>query len=170
MAGKRGLSLLEILMVVGILAIVSSAAVPYAEITFVRGKESELQANLALLRGAIKQWRVDCEAAATRRGRETVASMQECYFYPASLNYLTVASTTYIPAKNMANQSVAFNFNHPAYLAVVPTDPFVGYATWTLTFASPGMSLGIIDVSPVADPTTRRGFTDAIDGTKYQDW
>jgi len=168
-------------MVVGILAIVSSAAVPYAEITFIRGKESELQSNLTTIRSAIQRWHDDCAAQLVAKsptgypggGRQAWLDLQDCFLYPADLSYLTLASNTYVQGKHQNGVTpINFTFSHPAFLREVPVDPFVGYATWTPLVATAVGSpfAGIIDVSPVADPTTRRGFTDAIDGTKYQDW
>lgn len=169
-SGRAGLTVLEILVVVGILALLASAAVPYAELTFVRGKESELENSLAQIRQAIKLWEQDCRAAASRAGRP-YPPVHDCYFFPDSLTALTQAAATPIAATKMDGTAHNFTFYHQPYLKEIPVDPFVGYATWTLHFASQTVPpKGIIDVSPVADPATRRGFVEAIDGTRYSDW
>lgn len=181
MRRNAGLTLTEMMIVIMIIGVVSMGAVPIAEMSFIRLKESELQDNLQKLRNAISQWRRDCEAAVIRQqGQETMLTIPDCNLYPPGITALAQAKT--FPVLNASSEHVATFYSHP-YIDKVDIDPFIGNPTWLEWYASGTIvsvisqgiveqagGIGVYDVSPATDTARRRGFDTALDGTKYKDW
>lgn len=169
---------MEILVVVTILGILAVSSVPFAELTFVREKESEFSDNLRTIRKAIRQWKKDFEQRLVQQlSRDALNQVAEELTYPPDLGSLTktLAYTVPVGAKT-------FTFYHPAYLRAIPPDPFIGApiwvqhynsndsaAVWSMGNFTGGVGTGVFDISP-ATGTIRRGFDQAVDGTLYQDW
>ncbi len=189
-----GFTIMELIVVVAILGVISLAAVPFAELSFIRLKEAEFQTNLDNIRIAIQTWRQDCETSVLRqfsnRGQPTtdVGTMPDSLFFPPSIDLLAkppaggiilyyppgVATATFYPRK---------------YLNRLPDDPFVGGQCWVQHYASAAAGYnpssiysqgvitpavnngtGVFDVSAIPATDTRRGFVQAIDGSRYEDW
>ncbi len=185
MAGKRGFSLFEMLIVVAIMGVVALAAVPVAEIAYVKTQETQLENSLDSVREAIMLWERDCRnavAAQLSDGYTLLFTIPDSRLYPPGLEDLVKPNPNYsIYDRN--NTGVATFFPKP-YLIAIPADPFVGAAEWVVHCASgtnpgtytsgittlPAAHVGVMDISCVTDPVKRRGFVTAIDGTKYQDW
>lgn len=192
---RRGLTLIELLIVLFILAILSMSLVPTAEIVTVRLLETDLQNNLRLLRRAIGNWHDDCEkaierdlrAAGVANVRATLLSIPDCFFYPPDIGSLTKtdAYTVYDGGGNYMG-----TFNPRAYLKTVPNNPFLQAPVWTQHYASATpvtttstftqglidpptvhtIASGVFDVSVPPATATMRGFVQALDGTYYRDW
>ena len=193
MSGKRkkGFSLFEMLLVVAMIGLISTAAVPVAELMFIKTKENELEANLAQIRQAIKLYKRDCRNVILKqlqKGYGDLHKVPDSEFYPRSLISLMNPSIL-IGGKHSINdpQGGTVDFYPKPYLNSIPVDPFVGAATWKVHYASgttptifeggdivgpiPADHVGILDVSPVDNTgNRRRGFVQAIDGTNYTDW
>jgi len=181
MRNAKGLTIIEILVVVVIIGIVSYGVVPVAEISFIRFKEGELQQSLQNIRSAISRWRRDCELAARRAPGVDVFKIPDCRLYPPSIASLTKAQPFTI--YDDAGLATATFYPRP-YLEKIDLDPFVGSPMWFQWYASgtvevstystgivtPGEGIGVYDVSPHSDPVVRRGFVTALDGTSYADW
>ena len=60
MGRQRGITFIELLMVIAIVAILASAALPLSKMTVVRSKEIELRSGLRTIRAAIDAFRKDC--------------------------------------------------------------------------------------------------------------
>ena len=189
---KKGFSLIEMLVVVTIVGILATAAVPVAEISFVSLKESELNDNLATIRQAIQTWRKDCQIAAERQvgSKAAIFDAPDALMYPPSIfdlakpkasGYTFSWTAHLLPGE--PTETVTF-YPHP-YLTFIPKDPFVGSPIWTEYFASgaatityyapgneptPALCSGVFDISPVASTTLRHGFIQAVDGTYYANW
>lgn len=184
MTGNRtGFTLFEMLIVVVIIGVIALAAVPVAELTFIKTKETELELALERLRLAIKLFKRDARIAlAKQTDFNTMISVPESNLYPTDLTIL-VKPPGIFNIRDNANNIVAEFYPKP-YIDRIPEDPFVGGAVWLLHYASgtstveyiqsdpvpPANHVGIFDISCITDPVRRRGFTQAIDGTKYQDW
>jgi general secretion pathway protein G len=180
-ARRHGLTIVEILVVVAIIGVLSMAIVPVAELSFIRLKEAEFEENLKTIRGAIQQWRRESERALWRAGlsRAVISALPDCYLFPPDIGSLTKAIPYVIPG------SGGVTFFPKPYLTAIPYDPFVGGAVWTQFYASgtatttyrfgtieptANVGTGVFDISGHPEPSVRRGFTEAIDGTQYADW
>lgn len=189
MTGKNsGFTLIEMLIVVVIIGVISLSAVPVAELTFIKTKETELENNLERIRHAIKLFKRDARIALARQASyDTMISVPESQLYPPSMGAIASPSLWLAGGKHEIKDSlgnVVAEFYPKPYLDGIPLDPFVGGAVWLVHYASgtltaeysqgtvtdPADHVGIFDVSCITDPVRRRGFVQAIDGTKYQDW
>ncbi len=173
------------LIVVAIMGVIALAAVPVAEITYIKTQETLLENNQDAIREAIMLWKRDCRNALVAQisgGYSAILTVSDSELYPPSLEVLANPAPSY-PIRDRSNMVVA-NFYPKPYLNAVPGDPFVGAAEWVVHCASgttpgtytagittlPADHVGVMDISCVADPAKRRGFVMAIEGTKYEDW
>lgn len=179
---QAGFSLMEILVVVTILGILAVSSVPFAELTFIREKESEFNENLQTIRKAIRSWKRDFEQRLVQQmSRDALNQVREELTYPPDLGSMTKTLPYTVPIYDGV-ATKTFTFYHPAYIRVIPPDPFIGAPVWIQhynsndtstvwsmgTFAG-GVGTGVFDIS-AATGTIRRGFDQAVDGTFYQDW
>ncbi len=188
---RKGFSLFEMLLVVALIGVISTATVPVAELMFIKTKETELENNLAQIRQAISLWKRDCRNAVVRQyGYNNLYLIPDSNLHPPTLMSLTRPDL--LPGGKYEvldpdGVTVRASFYPKPYLNSIPIDPFVGAATWQVHYASgttpaifeggavvggdPVDHVGILDVSPVDNTgNRRRGFVQAIDGTNYTDW
>ncbi len=194
MTGKNrsGFSLFEMLIVVAIMGVLAISAVPVAEITYIKGKETELEQSLEQIRQAIKLFKRDCRnAVAQQYGYSNLIYVPDSALYPASLTILMkpdlLPGGIFLVKATSGPDSgtIVAEFYPKKYLEYIPEDPFVGRAAWLVHYASgttpaeydqgeitdPADHVGIFDVSCVDNSGGRRkGFVQAIDGTNYVDW
>ena len=154
---KKGFSLMEMLIVVAILAILASASVPVAEISYTNAKEEELLGALETMREAIVLWRRDCRnAVVAQYGYDKLDKVPYCNLCPPSLEALVFCSRDKNDDSDphyyvMGNKSdfpepvdvikdkdglVVATFVPQKYLEKIPEDPFVGRACWLVHTAS----------------------------------
>ena len=188
------------LMVVAMIGVISTAAVPRSRADVHQKQENELEANLARIRQAIKLYKRDCRNAILKqlqKGYGDLHNVPDSEFYPRSLISLVnpALDPVNLPGgKHTVNdpQGGVVGFPPRSYLNTIPIDPFVGATIWYVHYAS-GTNVGIFeggeppvpatatqpltehkgifDVSPVNNADNRRrGFVQAIDGTNYVDW
>lgn len=154
---KKGFSLIEMLIVVGILAILASASVPVAELSYNSSKEEELQTSLESMREAIALWRRDCRnAVVAQAGYDKLEDVPYCNLCPPNLEALVSCSRDIrypddthfyvlgnkdeypIPVdviEDKYGNSIA-TFIPRKYLDKIPEDPFVGRACWFVHVAN----------------------------------
>ena len=146
---KKGFSLMEMLIVIGILAIIASASVPVAEISYSSTKEEELLNNLESMREAIKLWRRDCRnTVVAQYGYDKLDEVPFCNLCPPSLEALVSSNLNgsdgcYYDLNghcvsviyNTSGQQIA-TFTPKKYLDRIYDDPFVGRACWLVHVAS----------------------------------
>ena len=90
---KKGFSLMEMLIVIAILAIIASASVPIAEISYSSTKEEELLNSLESMREAIKLWRRDCRnTVVAQYGYDKLDKVPYCNLCPPSLEALVAVN------------------------------------------------------------------------------
>lgn len=187
MAGKKqGFSLFEMLMVVAIIGVIALAAVPVAEISYVKTQETMLENSLADIRLAISLWKRDCLNVVNYQkpaGITVILDVLDSDLCPPTLEALFNPSPPY--TINASDGTFVADFYPRPYLQKPPQDPFIGAAEWVVHYASgsntgaysngvttppDAIHKGVFDVSCIADPIKRRGFVKAIDGTNYTDW
>ena len=145
---QSGLTLVELIVTVAILAILASAAVPLARFRAQRERERELRYDLWQMRDAIDRYK----DAADRHAFMTKVDSNN---YPPDLDTLV---------KGVDAQGKKLKF-----LRRIPVDPMTGKAEWLLRSMQDepnSDSWGGQNVFDVA--STSKGT--ALDGTKYSDW
>lgn len=156
---QSGLTLIEMLITMAILAVLASAVLPMAEVTVKRSKEIELRRALRQIRTAIDDYKADYDKALLEK--KINATLGETG-YPKELKALVDGEEwggLYSPKRR--------------YLRAIPRDPFApadlpAEEGWALrAYADdPGDSWSgsdIYDVHSQSDGT-------ALDGTFYKDW
>lgn len=155
LAGERGYSFVELLIVSAILFILASAVMPLAQVASQRQREVELRSALRQMRTAIDKFKdaVDQGRIAqseTRPGAEG---------YPPDLDTLVEG----VPIQN--DQSGA----RLKFLRRIPTDPMTNSTDWGLRSYADRPDSRSWGRGSVFDVYTKSEAT-ALDGTTYRDW
>ena len=169
---------MEMLIVVAILAIIASASVPVAEISYSSAKEEELLASLESMREAIKLWRRDCRnAVVAQYGYDKLDEIPYCNLCPPSLEALVSCGKdkndssdphyyvmgnkadypTPVDVINDKDGNPKATFIPKKYLDRIPEDPFVGRACWLVHVAKGSCKAAY----NFRDSNSTRGYTDA---------
>jgi general secretion pathway protein G len=152
-AGSRwrsdaGLTLVELIVVVTILAILASAAVPLARFEVKRRKEKELRADLWEMRRAIDAYK----DAADLGGIQVKADSNG---YPPDLETLV--------------NGVDIQDKHVRFLRSIPEDPMTKSREWGLRSNQDEPDADSFGGQNVFDVYSKSTDT-ALDGTKYNTW
>jgi general secretion pathway protein G len=147
-ARQKGMTLVELIVTVFILAILASASVPLVRFQVKREKERLLRADLRKMRDAIDSYR----DAADRHAFITKLDSQN---YPPDLETLV---------KGVDAQGKKLKF-----LKSIPVDPMTGKAEWNLRSMQDEANSDSWGGQNVFDVTSKSNGT-ALDGTKYSDW
>ena len=146
--GERGLTLVELVVTVAILAILASAAVPIARFKIKREKERELRYDLWTMRDAIDKYK----DAADRGAFQTKVDSQN---YPPDLQ-------TLVDGVDVQGKKVRF-------LRHIPVDPMTGKTEWGMRSMQDDPTSDSFGGQSVFDVYSKSQGT-ALDGTKYADW
>jgi general secretion pathway protein G len=149
--GERGLTLLEVLIVISILLVIAGAALPVAKVGIKRQKELELRRALRDMRNAIDEYkRVSSQGMVLQRDVDAEG-------YPPDLE-------TLVEGVEQVGSTRKLKF-----LRRIPIDPMTGEAEWGLRSYQDdhdSRSWGrqnVYDVYSLSQAT-------ALDGTQYEDW
>ena len=145
---QSGLTLVELIVTVAILAILASAAVPLARFRAQRERERELRYDLWQMRDAIDRYK----DAADRHAFQIKLDSQG---YPPDLDTLV---------KGVDAQGKKLKF-----LRRIPVDPMTGKPEWTLRSMQDEPNSDSWGGQNVFDVASKSQGT-ALDGTKYSDW
>ncbi len=145
---QAGLTLVELIVTVAILAILASAAVPLARFRVQREKERELRYDLWQMRDAIDHYK----DAADQHAFQIKLDSQG---YPPDLDTLV---------KGVDAQGKKLKF-----LRRIPVDPMTGKAEWNLRSMQDEPNSDSWGGQNVFDVGSKSQAT-ALDGTKYSDW
>ena len=146
--GERGLTLVELIVTVAILAILAAAAAPIARYKVKRDKERELHYDLWTMRDAIDKYK----DAADKGAFQTKVDSQN---YPPDLE-------TLVNGVDVQGKKVKF-------LRRIPVDPMTGKAEWGMRSMQDDADSTSWGGQNVFDVYTKSDGT-ALDGTKYVDW
>jgi len=147
-AGERGLTLLELIVTVAILAILAAGAVPIARFKIKRDNERQLRYELWQMRDAIDKYK----DAADKGAFQTKIDSQN---YPPDLE-------TLVKGVDVQGKKVKF-------LRQIPTDPMTGKAEWGLHSMQDDPTSDSYGGQSVFDVYSKSLGT-ALDGTKYSTW
>jgi general secretion pathway protein G len=146
--GERGLTLVELIVTVAILAVLASAAVPIARFQVKRQKERELRYDLWMMRDAIDKYK----DAADRGAFMTKVDSQN---YPPDMQ-------TLVDGVDIQGKKVRF-------LRRIPVDPMTGNNEWGLRSMQDDPKSDSFGGQSVFDVYSKSQGT-GLDGTKYTDW
>ena len=153
--GQDGYSFIELLVVIGILFVLASAAMPLAQVASQRQREMELRRALREMRTAIDKFKDAVDVGQIPTTELTPGSEG----YPPDLETLVEGVT---PANDASGRKLKF-------LRRIPIDPLTSSAEWGLRAyqdkpdASSWGGKNVFDVYTTAQGT-------GLDGTKYRDW
>lgn len=154
----RGMTLLELLVTMAILAILATVALPYAEMTIVRSKELELGRSLREIRTAIDRFHEDWSTGKISKLSDAASDDG----YPKTLKGL-VDGVELAQAKG----------GKAKYLRRIPEDPFAAGSDpagqWVLRGYQDDKDALRWGGKDVYDVRSGSGKT-AIDGSRYRDW
>jgi general secretion pathway protein G len=148
-ARQRGVTLLELIIVIGILLILMGAAVPVARLSVRRARETELRRDLWEMRTAIDRFKdaADKNAFQVKLGTEG---------YPPDMDTLV-------------NGVDAQGGKKLRFLRRIPVDPMTGNKDWALRSMQDDPTSDSWGGQNVFDVRSKSEGT-ALDGTKYKDW
>ncbi len=147
-SAQAGLTLVELIIVVTILSILASAAVPVARFEVKRRKEKELRADLWQMRRAIDAYK----DAADMGGIQIKADSNG---YPPDLETLV--------------NGVDIQDKHMRFLRAIPEDPMTKSKEWGLRSNQDEPDSDSFGGQNVFDVYSKSTDT-ALDGTKYNTW
>jgi general secretion pathway protein G len=145
---ERGLTLVELIVTVAILAILAAGAAPIARFKVKREKERELKYDLWTMRDAIDKYK----DAADKGAFQTKVDSQN---YPPDLE-------TLVNGVDVQGKKVRF-------LRHIPVDPMTGKTEWGLRSMQDDPTSDSYGGQSVFDVYSKSQGT-GLDGTKYSDW
>jgi len=145
---EAGLTLVELIVTVAILALVAGAAVPIARFQVKRERERELRYDLWQMRDSIDHYK----DAADKNAFMTKVDSQG---YPPDLQ-------TLVDGVDVQGKKVRF-------LRRIPVDPMTGKADWGMRSMQDDPTSDSFGGQSVFDVYSKSEGT-ALDGTKYKDW
>jgi general secretion pathway protein G len=155
-SAQRGLTLLELVIAMAILAVLASAVIPMAEVATMRGKELELRRSLRDIRTAIDEYKADYDKA--KAENKITTSINETG-YPESLEVLVEGD----------DWGGLYSFKRK-YLRRVPTDPFDQYDEgWGMRSYKDDPDSSFYSGEDIYDVYTQSTKI-ALDGTPYNTW
>jgi general secretion pathway protein G len=146
--GERGLTLVELIVTVAILAVLATAAVPIAKFQVKRQKERELKYDLWMMRDAIDKYK----DSADRGAFQTKVDSQN---YPPDLQ-------TLVDGVDIQGKKVKF-------LRHIPVDPMTGNSEWGLRSMQDDPKSDSFGGQSVFDVYSKSQGT-GLNGEKYADW
>ncbi len=145
---EAGVTLVELIIVVAILAILAAAAVPVARFEVRRAKERELRGDLWEMRAAIDRYRDAAEKGAFQTKADSLN-------YPPDLQ-------TLVDGVDVQSKKVRF-------LRKIPVDPMTNSTDWGLRSNQDDPDSDSFGGQNVFDVHTKSNAT-GLDGTKYSTW
>jgi general secretion pathway protein G len=145
---ESGLTLVELIICVAIVAILASAAIPIARFQVKREKERELRRDLWEIRDAIDRYKDAADKGAMQIKADSLG-------YPPDLE-------TLVNGVDIQDKKVKF-------LRRIPVDPMTGNTEWGLRSNQDDADSDSFGGQNVFDVHTKSQGT-ALDGTKYSTW
>jgi general secretion pathway protein G len=147
-SSESGVTLVELIVVVGIIALLATAAIPVTRWQIKRVKERELRADLWEMRHAIDAYKDAAERGAFQ-------TKVDSFNYPPDLD-------TLVNGVDVQDKKVKF-------LRKIPRDPMTGESEWLLRSMQDDADATSWGSQNVFDVHSKSTGT-ALDGTKYSTW
>jgi general secretion pathway protein G len=147
-SSQSGLTLVELVICIGIVAILASAAIPIARFQVKREKERELRRDLWEMRDAIDRYKDAADKGAMQVKADSMG-------YPPDLE-------TLVNGVDIQDKKVKF-------LRRIPKDPMTGDTDWGLRSNQDDADSDSFGGQNVFDVHSKSIGT-ALDGTKYNTW
>lgn len=155
-SNEKGLTLIELVIALAILAVLASAVLPLTEVTVKRTKEIELQRALRNIRSAIDAYKADFEKAKTEK--KIITAVGETG-YPEDLEVL-------VTGKEWGD---LYPFPRK-YLRRIPKDPFDKYDEgWGLRSYKDDPDSTVWGGDDIYDVYSQSDGI-ALDGSEYRTW
>ena len=145
---ERGLTLVELIVAIAILAILAGAAVPLARATVRRERERELRRDLWEMRDAIDRYKDAADRGAFQ---------------------IKVGTEGYPPDLETLVKGIDSNGKKLRFLRRIPVDPMTGNTEWGMRSMQDEPDSDSWGGQNVFDVFTKAQGT-ALDGTKYSEW
>jgi general secretion pathway protein G len=145
---QAGVTLVELIITITIIAILAGAAIPIAKFQVKRTKERELRRDLWELRDAIDRYKDAADKGAFMTKADSIN-------YPPDLD-------TLVKGVDVQDKKVKF-------LRRIPIDPMMGTTEWGLRSNQDDADSDSFGGQNVFDVHTKSTET-ALDGTKYSTW
>jgi general secretion pathway protein G len=145
---EAGVTLVELIITVAIIAILASAAIPIARFQVKRTKERELRRDLWEMRDAIDRYKDAADKGAFQIKADSLG-------YPPDLQ-------THVDGVEVQGKKVRF-------LRRIPVDPMTGNTDWGLRSNQDDPDSDSFGGQNVFDVHTK-SYGTALDGTKYSTW
>ena len=137
-----GFTLIELVIVMAVLAILASVAMPLVRVSVKKGKELELRRDLRIIRQAIDKYKENYDKHLYKKEEEVDRSG-----YPKTLEELV----------------------EKKILRRIPIDPFTAEADWITRSYTDDPETSITDGKDIFDIKSA-SEANAMDGTKYSEW
>ncbi|AEU36123.1 type II secretion system protein [Granulicella mallensis] len=147
-SGEAGLTLMELIIVVTMLSILATAAVPIARFQVKRAKERELRRDLWAMRDAIDRYKDVADKGLIQTKADSIN-------YPPDLQ--TLVDGVEVQTKKMR------------FLRAIPIDPMTKNADWGMRSNQDDADSDSFGGQNVFDVHSKSTDT-ALDGTKYNTW
>jgi general secretion pathway protein G len=147
-AGRRGVTLIELVVAITILLILTSAAIPIARTRIKRERERSLRHDLWEMRDAIDRYKDAADRGAFQ---------------------IKVGSEGYPPDLETLVNGVDVQGKKVRFLRRIPVDPMTGTAEWGLRSMHDDPASTSWGGQNVFDVYSKSEDT-ALDGTKYSEW
>jgi len=147
-SGEAGLTLMELIIVVTMLGILASAAIPVATFQVKRTKERELRRELWEMRAAIDKYKDVAD-------KGLIQTKADTNNYPPDLQ--TLVDGVDVQTKKMR------------FLRAIPVDPMTKTTDWGLRSNQDDADSDSFGGQDVFDVYSKSNGT-ALDGTKYSTW
>ena len=147
----KAFMLIELIAAITILLVLTTLALPLARNQIIRARETELRADLRMMRDAIDRYKAYSDAG-------MIPVKVDSYGYPPDLQTLVDG----VPVKGTAKGKFRF-------LRKIPVDPMTGNAEWGLRSMQDDPDSKSWGGENVFDVYSKSQGT-ALNGTQYGDW
>jgi general secretion pathway protein G len=160
--GRRGITLVELVVVMAVLSVLASVAMPVYRASIRRTKEAALRRDLREIRDAIDYYKKLSDEG--RISKDAGSSG-----YPKTLEILVTGVQITNPPVVVPGQQVQQMPPKMRFLRKVPVDPMTGSDEWGMRSNADEPDSEVWGGQDVFDVYSKSDGT-AMDGTKYKDW